>query len=158
MTKPKAKQPLDSFDPRMLQLLLAGARRRIIIPFEGPTGKARAHSFQRRLHTLRARMRQDDHEHWKLASRCYVRLLWGRKVVDEKLTTTSEGNYLLDDGGILGAFIVVQPMDMVFDDVLSKLDLSPLEAPPDISPEPTPTTNDEDLEKWLSTIAPDPLK
>lgn len=152
MTKPKAKQPLESFDPRMLELLKQGARRKIIIPFPGPKGKPNAHAFQRRLHTLRARMRQENHEHATLTSRCYVRLLWGAKAVDEGLVRDLDREqWSADPKGLLGAFILVQPMDAQFDEVLSGLDLGLDDRPP-IPLSPLEETVELSLEDMLRSI------
>lgn len=121
MTKPKAKQPLESFDPRLMELLKAGARRRITIPFLGPEGRAKATTFRRRLHTLRARMRQQNHEHSTLVSRCLCRLFWGSEAVKQGLTT-AEG-WETDRLGSLGAYLIIEPADAQFESILSSLHL-----------------------------------
>lgn len=149
MTKPKAKQPLSSFDPRMLQLLIYGARKRIVIPFLGESGKKLAHSFHRRLHTLRARMRSENHEHSELSSKAYIRILWGSKAFKERLNIATE--WRDDDAGHLGAFIVIQPRDSEFDSILSSLHLS---APEDSEPlTALPSSKEEaDLTAFLASL------
>lgn len=136
MTKSKYKQPLESFDPRMLQLLLAGARGRINIPFLGDNGKKLAVQFQRRLQTLRARMRDANHDQATTVSRCVVRLLWGIRAIEEGLT--SNPAWQRDNLGRLGAYISIQPTDLQFDSILSNLNLdqamqAPIQATPDES-------------------------
>ncbi len=139
MTKSKYKQPLESFDPRMLQLLLRGARIRTPIPFLGPGGKALAVAFQRRLQTLRARMRDANHDQARNVSRCVVRLLWGSRALAEGLPTIANyedsERWKLDNLGRLGAFVVIQPTDLQFDHILSslKLDDLPLRPPVEAS-------------------------
>lgn len=180
MTKPKAKQPLESFDPRLIPLLLKGGRERIVIPFPGPQGKALAHKFQRRIHTLRSRMRQTNHEQAANVSRCVVRLLWGAKAVEEGLDTSVDQMSMCDDLGRLGAWIVIQPTDLEFSAILSKIDLSAgapaMECPdcttiyrngesqcsscavklrpaPSVPPqEPLTQTQEADLETFLDTL------
>jgi hypothetical protein len=154
MTLPKAKQPLESFDPRMMELLIRGARRRIVIPFPGAEGKRLAHQFQRRMHTLRARMRQSNHEHTATVSRCIVRILWGDRALRDGIKPAPEfvERFLLDTGGALGAWIVIQPTDAVFDSVLSKLDfLSSPDAPP---LEGETATEEEDLTSYVESLKP----
>lgn len=162
MTKPKAKQPLESFDPRLMQLLINGARSRIVIPFIGDGMKAKAHQFQRRLHTLRSRMRQENHEHTATVSRCVTRLFWGINAVqeglldpiDEKDSQTAEHAKQLwknDGAGRLGAFLVVEPTDAKFDNILKGIKVNPADGLP--SPlEPHTEAEKADLEEFFSTL------
>lgn len=149
MTKPKAKQPIESFDPRFMQLLIAGARGRIVIPFLGEGGKAKAHLFQRRIHTLRVRMRQADHEHANLVTRAGTRLFWGAKAIEENLT--ADALFAEDHSGHLGAFLVIEPNDLRFEDVFAKMNLPGF----DSQAAPAPKIVDEgemDLEAMLASI------
>lgn len=158
MTKSKYKQPLESFDPRMLQLLLAGARGRVNIPFLGEGGKKLAVQFQRRLQTLRARMRDADHDQATTVSRCVVRLLWGERAVAEGLINPQNvkpedmgiGNWLTDNLGRKGAFISIQPTDLQFDHILSGLNLDAT-IPPQIEATPDDTVSIEDILDELPT-------
>jgi hypothetical protein len=149
MTKPKAKQPLESFDPRMIPLLLKGARERVVIPFLGKGGKSLAHSFQRRLHTLRARMRHENHEHAKTVTKCTTRLFWGERAFLEGLTT--DPRFPGDaTGNRYGAYLVLEPTDSKFDSILSQIDLG-VEAP---KLEELSETQEADLENFLETLSP----
>jgi hypothetical protein len=151
MTKPKAKQPLESFDPRMIPLLLKGARERVVIPFLGKGGKSLAHSFQRRLHTLRARMRHENHEHAKTVTKCTTRLFWGERAVAFDLIKSNFDAWMSDTtGNKYGAFLVLEPTDSKFDSILSQIDLG-VEAP---KLEELSETQEADLENFLETLSP----
>lgn len=152
MTKSKYKQPLESFDPRMMQLLLRGATTRTNIPFLGPNGKKLAVQFQRRLQTLRARMRDENHDQARNVSRCVVRLLWGSRALEEnlgnlfvigELTDIQKDLLRLDNLGRIGAIVSIQPTDLQFNDVLSSLNLdAAMQAPIDASEDQTLSLED----------------
>lgn len=121
MTRPKSKYPIESFGAALMATLLTGSQRRVVIPFPGDKPKAVA--FQRRIHTLRQRMREENHEKFPLAARAKVSLFWGSRAVEAGLLGNASEETLLawrsDDRGRLGAFIVVQPQDAEFVDILA---------------------------------------
>lgn len=148
MTKSKYKQPLESFDPRMMQILIKGSLGRINIPFLGPNGKKLAVAFQRRMQTLRARMRDAEHDQAITVSRCLVRILWGERalaegLVDHKFDQELVEKWRCDNLGRLGAFISIQPTDLQFDKILSELnlDFASLKQPP-AAPDETLSVDD----------------
>lgn len=129
MTQRKAKAPLSSFGPELMQALVAGGRGRVVIPF---AEKAKAHSFQRRIHTLRARMRDEDHKDYDVAARAKVSLYWGHRAVEAKLAPGGrEADFKDDDRGRLGAWIVIAPQDSEFAEALAaaKITTSDVHAP-----------------------------
>lgn len=154
MTRPIAKRSIESFDPRMLQLLIRGARERIDIPFLGQGGKTKAHTFQREIHTLRSRMRHEHHPDVSIVARVRTRLLWGSKAVDEGL---GEAHWREDHPGALGAYLIVEPISKQFDDIFKSIDLGALPLV-----EPTPLVEDEDsntsgeLDTWLDNLGKEP--
>lgn len=130
MTVPKSKYPLDSFGPELMQSLLRGGRERFVITFAGPEGKKKAHKFQHRIHTLRSRMREENHDHYPLAARVRVSIFWGSHAVKEGAPKEWE----TDEHGKRGALIVIRPNDSEFDEVIAALK-SP--STPSIEAEPT---------------------
>lgn len=117
MTEPKTKYPIESFGPELMKALVRGSREKVILTFDGAdgSGKKRAHGFQRRIHTLRQRMRQLNHPDYVLATRAKCSILWG-----EKAAQYGKKEWEADDQGQRGALIVIQPHDSEFDDVLAE--------------------------------------
>lgn len=70
MTKPKTKEPLESFGPELVEIMLRAAKgERITLTF--PTAK-QAHTFRRRLYTLRRRLQDDRPDVYAIVCRCEV--------------------------------------------------------------------------------------
>ena len=127
MTKPKTKYPIESFGPQLMEALVKGGREKVMIPFEGEDGKRTAHGFQRRIHTLRQRMREESHPDYLIATRARVSILWGEKAREYF------PDWEADDNGHRGAVIVISPQDQQFEAALAKMKVTPIA---DI-PEPT---------------------
>lgn len=134
MTKPKSKYPIEAFGPELMSALLRGGRQRVVLKFLGANGKALAHSFQRRIHTLRQRMRQEDHPHYILAAKAKVSIMWGEKAIE----FGAPEDWLDDANGKKGAFIVVQPHDIEFRSILEDAGLAMPPVEPTITEEPYP--------------------
>lgn len=151
MAKKKPKQPLESFDPRFIQLLLKGGRERVVIPFLGPGGKGKATAMRTRLHTLRARMRDNNHDQATNVARAHLRILWGRKALEEGLVSdpTNEPIWAADDlGTAMGAFLVLQPRDIEFSEALE----TALGSAPATVPEQPTTEGDLSLDQLLDDL------
>lgn len=160
MARTKPKQPIESFDPRFKQLLMKGALERITIPFPGPDGRGRAHVFQRRIHTFRVRMRQEQHEHYPIVSKAICRIFWGPKAFAMQLTQDSA--YQEDEEGQLGAFLIIEPNDAQFEDVFAKINLDPPYVSGATVPEQQvappieiPPAEELDINDLLATLGPD---
>jgi hypothetical protein len=70
MTLPKTREPLESFGPELLEILLRAAKgESITLSF--PTAKM-AHTFRRRLYTLRRRLADERPEEYKIVCRAEV--------------------------------------------------------------------------------------
>jgi hypothetical protein len=70
MTKPKTKEPLESFGPELRELLLRAAKgEHIVLTF--PTEKM-AHTFRRRIYTLRRRLADANPDEYAVACRAEV--------------------------------------------------------------------------------------
>ena len=117
MTSPKTKYPIESFGPELMRALVEGGKRRLVIPFAGAGGggKRLAHTFQRRIHTLRQRMREEKHKDYEIAMRAKVSLFVGNKAVEEG----GPQEWKEDEQGKRGALIVIAPQDAEFEGVLS---------------------------------------
>jgi hypothetical protein len=119
MTERRNKEPIESFGPELMNALREGGRPngRVIIRFDRPdgVGKKFAHTFQRRIHTLRQRMRDLGHPDYPVAMRAQVRLVWGKK----SLAWGAPSDWASDDHGKKGALIVITPRDSEFAEFVS---------------------------------------
>lgn len=117
MTERKSKEPIEAFGPQLMAALVAGGRGRVVIKFEqgDGVGKKFAHTFQRRIHTLRQRMRELNHPDYAVAMRAQVRLVWGPKAVKEGASPS----WIPDDRGIKGAWVIITPRDSEFNSALA---------------------------------------
>jgi hypothetical protein len=147
MTKPKTKYPIESFGPQLMQALIRGGREKVVIPFPGENGdgKRKAHSFQRRIHTLRSRMRQEEHPDYMIATRAKVSIMWG-----EKATEYGHPEWKDDDQGQRGALIVIRPQDSEFEDELAKMVVSDLDEV--LAPAPVIQPSSAGIEDLLSEL------
>lgn len=148
MTAPKTKYPIESFGPELMAALLKGGREPVLIPFEGPLGKKTAHNFQRRIHTLRRRMREENHPQYMVATRARVSLFWGEKAaeLDPKRFESLREDY----DGKRGAVIVIRPHDTEFASILNKagIEVDGVQIIPQLEetiPDTTPSPTLEDL-------------
>lgn len=78
MPRSKAKAPIESFGPELMAILQRGARERLVV--ELPSSAA-AHSLRRRIHTLRARLRDADDDRYLVASKVRLSILYGALAV-----------------------------------------------------------------------------
>src|SRR5687768_4773528 len=70
----RSKLPIESFGPELMTALLAGSKGEVRLPMPYRT----AVNFRRRIHQLRARMREENHPQRGLVERAQVRILWGK--------------------------------------------------------------------------------
>jgi len=151
VTAPKTKYPIEAFGPELMTALVEGGRRRIVIPFSegGGEGKKKAHTFQRRIHTLRQRMRQENHQDYMIAARAKVSLFWGDKAVSEGGPEAWKD----DPDGKRGALIVIRPHDSEFAEVLASVGITAGGVmPPKSEAEPKPEPDREDFEELLDEL------
>lgn len=73
--KPRTKLPIESFGPEIMTALIAGATRVVELPMAYGT----AVRFRRRVHQLRARMREEGHPQRTLVERTRVSIVWGKE-------------------------------------------------------------------------------
>lgn len=141
MTKPKSKYPVASFGPELLNFLRKAGQEKVVVVFadEGePQGKGKktAHNFQRRVNTLRSKMREENHPDYKFVYRVKVSIFWGADAIPHGASKEWEH----DTKGDRGAIVVGQPHDLEFRDALVKAGLSfdppKPEAPKVYEPEP----------------------
>lgn len=130
MTKPKTKYPIESFGPALMQALIRGGREKLTLKFLGEDGKRDAHTFQRRIHTLRQRMREVEHEDYIIVTRARVSIFWG----DRAIPFGAPADWKDDHNGHKGAFIVIRPQDTEFIDVLANAGIGEATKLPDPKP------------------------
>lgn len=132
MTEPKTKYPLESFGPELLAALCKGSLERVVIPFLGAGGIGRrlAITFQRRIHTLRQRLRASGHPQYTLTTRAKVSVFWGHRAVEEGLVPAQDrAAWNNDHAGDLGAYVVIQPRDSEFTEILARAGISIARSP-----------------------------
>lgn len=126
MTKPKTKYPIESFGPELMAALKQGGLTRVVIPFVGDKGKTMAHSFQRRIHTLRQRMREEEHIDYMITTRAMCSIFWGERAVGQHPCAET---WKEDYNGNKGAIIVIKPRDSEFSDILNEAGVKVREVP-----------------------------
>lgn len=136
--------------------LIAGTQRRIVLLFEGADGdgKRRATKFQHRIHTLRSRMREENHPDHEIAARATVSLYWGPKAVSEA-SDKVPSDWKDDHLGKRGAVIIIRPKDSEFDDILRNIgvDVPKTEAPkPYIVPSTPSAAEQASLDAFMDEL------
>jgi glycine cleavage system aminomethyltransferase T len=133
MTAPK--QPIESFGPELLNTLIEGTRRRVVVPCTFGT----ATRLRLRLHQLRTRMRELNHPLYPIAAKCKVTIEW-----DENKVPTHVGARGLkypSSGKTAQVQLVVAPHD---DDFAKILTTAGVDAKRDISGLLTPQSAHQD--------------
>lgn len=133
MTAPKTKYPISSFGPELMAFLVKSGREQVILKFEGPRGKAAANTFRRRIHTLRQRMRQENHSDYPIAARAKVSIFWG----EDAIPFGAPQEWKEDFRGHRGAYVVGRPHDTEFLSVLQEAGVT-VDRPPLSDPAPKP--------------------
>jgi len=130
----KTKFPIASFGTELMSALLRGAREKYTIRFDNiedldKSGWRKAKRFQARIHTLRARMREENHPDFPLAARSVVSVLTGTMAVEAGGPREWAG----DEIGHRGALVMLRPKDSEFKGELERAGVeihSPHEDPP----------------------------
>lgn len=146
MTAPKTKFPIESFGPQLMDALVGGGRGRVTILFEGKDGKRMAHNFQRRVHTLRSRMREENHRDYVIAARAKVSIYWGEKAAEQDPRCKL---WVDDHNGHRGALIIIAPRDSEFEDVLRASGIGSAPTPVSTAHEHPPR---DDLDELLDDL------
>jgi hypothetical protein len=98
--------PLTSFGPEILATLLKGSREEVVLDM--PYNEAV--ELRKRMHFLRARMRQDKHELASIVAGAKVTIRWGPEVAT---STSRKGvKYPTDSHSLVQ--LVVRPQDYTF--------------------------------------------
>lgn len=117
MAKSRTQYPLESFGPEIMAALLKGAREEVRIK----TTYRQGIIFRRRVHQLRARLRDLGHAQYPLAARAMVRLLWGKEAgLPEVENRISSRNVKFPVNPDCDAFLILSPRDSEFSEVLQK--------------------------------------
>lgn len=109
--KQRSKAPIESFGPELMATLLKGARERTEVPMPYRKGVA----LRRRLNSLRARMREENHPAYSLAMRAMIQLHWGKDAGLDPVPehTNSQGVRFPDDIDV-PAKLIISPRDSEF--------------------------------------------
>lgn len=107
----RSKIPIESFGPELMAALLAGSLREVRFPLPYRF----AVQFRRRIHQLRARMREERHEKSKQVERAQVSVLWGKEagLTEPLLRRTVSGNKVPEDLNC-PAVVRIKPYDSEF--------------------------------------------
>lgn len=141
MTRPA--KPIDSFGPEIFQALVEGSKREITVDL--PYRQAVA--FRQRANQLRAEMRRQGHEMYKVVSGTTLRVVWGEEagLAPVKQRKTSK-NVSFPESKNAPAKLIISPADKQFGEALRKagVSLEPLSIPkPTQSPASTPSVDNE---------------
>lgn len=131
MTAPKTKYPISSFGPELMAFLVKSGQEKVTLKFEGDRGYKEANRFRRRVHTLRQRMREENHSDYIVASRAIVSIFWG----NEAIPHGAPAEWVDDFNHHKGALVIGRPHDADFGDVLKA---AGVEVPQTRLPEPAP--------------------
>lgn len=127
--------PLTSFGPEILQTLIEGSKREILI--ELPYKEAVV--LRQRIHQLRARMREDKHALTHIVSAAKVTIRWGPEVASSKsrrgVSYPTNSNSLVE--------MVIRPQDSTFRSALEKAGIQ-VEVPEIPLPKPTTILEEPD--------------
>jgi hypothetical protein len=143
----RAPKPVESFGPEVLQALIEGSKREIVL--ELPYRKAVF--FRQRVNALRAEMRRQNHEMYKIVSQATVRILWGADAelpdVPERRSLT---NVRFPMNKNIPAKLVITPADKEFGEALKRAGVEVKPLTPDPIPNTRTTEPSEDiLESYL---------
>lgn len=120
----KKRYPVSSFGPELMAVLLKGATESFTLKFPNNN---KATFFQHRIHTLRAAMRNEGHELAEAVSRTRFKRVWGPRLAAH-LGSEAGKPFENDHKGEKGSYILVQPADSEFKDVLDEAGVK-VEAP-----------------------------
>lgn len=109
--------PLESFGPEIMAALLRGGREELKLATTYRLGSV----FRRRVHQLRARLREINHPEYPIAARTKVQLMWGKRAglppVDETRNRNGVTRPIDPDAP---ALLILSPRDSEFTDILSQ--------------------------------------
>jgi len=103
-----------------------------VLKFDGERGRAAAHTFVRRINTLRQRMREESHPDYRFAVRAKVSVLVGAAAVDKGAPAEWNG----DDRGHRGALVLGVPHDLEFRTILDSVGIGVLPGAVPLSSKP----------------------
>lgn len=109
--KKRSKVPIESFGPELMAALIAGSTKE----FRFDLSYSNAVKFRRRIHQLRARMREESHPQAKLVERARVSILWGAEAgfPEPLLRKTDNSNRVPVDLNTRTA-VIIKPYDVEF--------------------------------------------
>jgi hypothetical protein len=134
---------LTSFGPEILQALIEGSRREVVVELS----YADAVVMRKRMHTLRARMREDKHPLLNIVTAAKVTIRWGEEVATSK--SRKNVHYPTDNNAIVE--LVIRPQDSTFRSALERAGIK-VDAPE------TVTALEDDLTHTVDDILEEFLK
>lgn len=135
---PRKRPPLNSFGPEVLATLVRGSKEPLVLK----TTYRKAVVFRRRLHELRAAMRETSHPLADIVARARIEITWGEKAnfpPEDERRSSRNVRYPSDSDCL--ALLTIAPHDSGFRDQLlaagvkaDELDYDPLLTPPKLGP------------------------
>lgn len=145
----RAPKPVESFGPEVLQALLEGSKREIVLLL--PYREAVQH--RARMNSLRAAMQRSGHEMYRIVSQTTIRVVWGEDAgldpIPEKKSSTNVRVPLSKNAP---AKLIISPADKKLGEALKKAGVTV----PDFNPDPVPNTGSP--EATTESILADYLK
>jgi len=138
--------PLTTFGPEILQTLIEGSRREIIIELSYKDAVV----LRQRMHQLRARMREDKHQLANIVSGAKVTIRWGPEVA----TSKSRKNISFPTSSESLVELVIRPQDSTFRKALEKAGIKIGPSAPPTEPALAGETPDAVVEEFLKKRKP----
>lgn len=132
----RAPKPVESFGPEILQALIEGSKREIILDL--PYRKAVF--WRQRINALRAEMRRQGHSLYKVVSQATVTVRWGKDAGLEEVTERkSSTNVRFPANKEVPAKLIITPADKELGEALKKagVELKTLTPDPESNTEPS---------------------
>jgi hypothetical protein len=143
----RTPKPIESFGPEVLQGLIEGSKRELIL--ELPYRKAVF--FRQRANALRAEMRRQNHDLYRVVSQATLRIVWGTEAgYDETPERKSQTNVRFPINKNTPAKLIITPADKEFGEALEKAGVKLPPVPVDPVPNTEgPDTGTDILESYL---------
>src|SRR5687768_1864831 len=131
MTRPKlGRQPVSSFGPELMQLLIEGSQREVKVPCDS---MAQMKHLQHRIHSLRGAMARERHPQYAIATRAKTALTWNKEAFPGKFPREATN-----------CILTIAPHDSQFKDLLEKAGVTVTPAARDVLEEiEAPSTPDD---------------
>ena len=148
---PDQRYPIESFDPRMIDLMVKGTKERVEV---GPMPWRKAFRLQSRMQSLRGRMRNANHPLANLVTKVKLSLFWGERAGLAAIGPASRrGHTLVPPDRDTPTILVVELKDAEFDDVFAAIGMEPVKVAATVEEaEALASSSSADLDDFLAQV------